>query len=216
MDPQAIRDHCRQKLIPYTLRAFSPLPLPANPLILDIGCGSGVPTLALMKACAGRFVAVDPDPSCLNRLRRKVRALKLSDRIEVIQASILALPPLAKTFDLVVAEGSLHIVGFEAGMRVVDGLLKPGGHALIHEPLAGDRKRRAFLRRAGWSLIDVFVLDEGVWWNSFFAPLERAVGEASDDAAFASERREIAAFKSRPRENRSIYYVLRKSRRTGQ
>lgn len=211
MHPLEIRDRCRLNLIPYTLRAFALVALPEDPLILDIGCGSGVPTLALMKACAGRFVAVDTDRSSLERLRQKARALNCSGRIELIQASVLALPVFPDPFDLVVAEGSLHYAGFPAGMGVIVRLLKPGGYALVHEPLAGDRNRRAFLRGAGMILIDSIVLDEDVWWNSYFAPMESAIGEAGDSVAFAAERREIAAFKKRPRENRSVYYVLRKS-----
>jgi ubiquinone/menaquinone biosynthesis C-methylase UbiE len=216
MDPLEIRDRCRSGLIPYTLRAFSLISLPADPLILDIGCGSGVPTLALMNACAGRFVAVDPDPSCLERLRKKVRALPGGERVALIQASVLALPEFPAGFDLVVAEGSLHLVGFEAGMAVIVRLLKPGGHALVHEPLAGDRERRAFLDQAGMILLDACVLDDAVWWRAYFAPLERAIGESGDAAAFAEERREIAAFKNRPWESRSIYYVLKKSVGGGQ
>ena len=39
-----IRDRCRRNLNRYTLRAFSLIPVPADPYILDVGCGSGVPT----------------------------------------------------------------------------------------------------------------------------------------------------------------------------
>jgi len=210
MDPFEIRDRCRRNLNRYTLRAFSLIPVPADPLILDIGCGSGVPTLALMDACPGRFVAVDHDPTCLERLRRKVQSLKEAQRIELIQASILALPPFREKFDVILAEGSLHIVGFAAGMSIVNALLKRGGHALIHEPLAGDRKRKAFLEKTGLRLIDSFVLDETIWWDEYFACLERSIHEAGGDVVFAEERREIAEFKSHPARNRSIYYVLQK------
>ncbi len=205
-----IRDRCRRNLNRYTLRAFSLIAVPADPLILDIGCGSGVPTLALMAVCPGRFVAVDPDPSCMERLRQKVRALKDSTRIELIQASIFALPPFPEPFDLIVAEGSLHIAGFKAGMAIVNALLKSGGHALIHEPLAGDREKRAFFKKAGLRVIDAFVLDEKVWWNEYFCCLEQEIVAAGDAAAFAEEIRELKEFKRDPKKNRSIYYILRK------
>jgi ubiquinone/menaquinone biosynthesis C-methylase UbiE len=211
MEPYEIRDRCRRNLNRHTLRAFSLIPLPADPRILDIGCGSGVPTLALMDACPGRFVAVDPDARALERLRRKVESLDLSARIELIQASIFALPPFPEKFDITVAEGSLHITGFAAGMTVLNTLLKRWGHALIHEPLAGDRKRRAFFQKTGLHLIDAFVLDEAIWWNEYFACLERSLREEGGNAMFTEETREIAEFKSHPARNRSIYYVLRKN-----
>ena len=210
MDPFEIRDRCRRNLNRHVLRAFSLIPVPADPRILDIGCGSGVPTLALMGACPGRFVAVDPDARSLDRLRRKVEALDLSARIELIQASIFDLQPFPEKFDIVVAEGSLHIAGFEAGMAVVNALLKRGGHALIHEPLAGDRKRRTFFEKAGLRLIDAFVLDDKIWWNEYFACLERSIREGGGGTVFAEETREIAEFKSHPERNRSIYYILQK------
>jgi SAM-dependent methyltransferase len=210
MDPYEIRDRCRSNLNRYTLRAFALIPVAADPLILDIGCGSGVPTLALMAACPGRFVAVDPDPACLEQLRHKAQALDYSARIELIQASIFALPPFKMKFDVIVAEGSLHIVGFAAGMKVVVELLKPGGHALLHEPLAGDRKKRRFFKKTGLRMIDAFVLDETIWWSDYFACLEQAVREGGGGALFAEERREIAEFRRHPDRNRSIYYVLRK------
>ncbi|MCU0237764.1 MAG: class I SAM-dependent methyltransferase [Acidobacteria bacterium] len=210
MDPYEIWDRCRRNLNRYTLRAFSLIPIAADPLILDIGCGSGVPTLALMAACPGRFVAVDPDASALDRLRRKAEALDLSARIELIQASVLALPPFPEKFDVIVAEGSLHIAGFEAGMAIACDLLKSGGHALIHEPLAGDRKRRTFCKKAGLRMIDTLVLDEKIWWEEYFACLERAIHAAGGGPLFAKESREIAEFKSHPERNRSIYYILKK------
>ncbi|MBN2398734.1 MAG: class I SAM-dependent methyltransferase [Candidatus Aminicenantes bacterium] len=211
MDPFEIRDHCRRNLNHYILRAFSLIRVPADPCILDIGCGSGVPTLALMEVCPGRFVAVDPDAHSLGRLRRKVEALDLSDRIELIQASIFELPPFPEKFDIVVAEGSLHIAGFEAGMAVANALLKSRGQALIHEPLAGDRKRRAFFKKSSLWLIDSFILDNKIWWNEYFACLERSIRENGGDSVFAEEAREIVEFKSHPERNRSIYYILQKS-----
>jgi ubiquinone/menaquinone biosynthesis C-methylase UbiE len=210
MDPYEIRDRCRSNLNRYTLRAFSLITVPALPCFLDVGCGTGVSTLALMGACPGRFVAVDPDARSLDRLRRKVEALELSTRIELIQASVFALPPFPQKFDVAVAEGSLHIAGFEAGMSVVNGLLKRGGHALVHEPLAGDRKRREFFARTGLHLIDSFVLSEAVWWGEYFACLERSIQGAGGGAEFSEERREIAEFKKHPARNRSAYYILRK------
>jgi predicted RNA methylase len=66
-----IRDNCRKNLNKYTLRAFSLIPKIENPLILDMGCGTGVPTLALMEACNCSMYAVDVDNLSLLWLFRK-------------------------------------------------------------------------------------------------------------------------------------------------
>jgi len=42
-----MKDHFRERLNKYTRRAFQMLPKVENPHILDIGCGSGVPTIEL-------------------------------------------------------------------------------------------------------------------------------------------------------------------------
>jgi ubiquinone/menaquinone biosynthesis C-methylase UbiE len=210
MDPFEIKDRCRKNLTRYTLRAFSLIRVPAEPLILDIGCGSGVPTLALMGICPGRFVAVDPDPVSLKRLRRKVRALNCSARIELIQASIFALPTFPDKFDIILAEGSLHIVGFEAGMSIVYALLKNNGHALIHDQLHHDAEKRTFFKKIGLYLIDAFVLNEEIWRNEYYSCLERAILEAGVARLFAEETREINDNKKNPETFRSIYYILKK------
>ncbi len=210
MDQNEIKDQCRKNLNRYTLRAFSLIPISPDPFILDIGCGSGVPTLALLESCSGRFVAVDCDPACLERLRSKVQRLQAAVRIEVIQASILALPQFPEKFDIILAEGSLHNVGFKTGMSIVNDLLKNNGHALIHEPLDRDKEKRMFFKKIGLEMIEAFVLNEDVWRNEYFACLENSIAHAGDGALLSEVTREIAEFRRNPKSCQSIYYILRK------
>ncbi|HBW35358.1 class I SAM-dependent methyltransferase [Desulfosporosinus sp. BICA1-9] len=83
-----IRDNCRKNLNKYTIKAFSIIPKIDNPQLLDMGCGTGVPTL-LMEVCNGKIYAVDPDNSSLFWLKEKVKKLNYSDRIRIIHASVL-------------------------------------------------------------------------------------------------------------------------------
>ena len=48
------KDVFRQKLTKYTSMAFYILPPINNPNILDIGCGTGVPTIKLAKISVGQ------------------------------------------------------------------------------------------------------------------------------------------------------------------
>ena len=43
------KDHIRENLNKYTRKAFRLLPKLKNPNIVDIGCGTGVPTIELAK-----------------------------------------------------------------------------------------------------------------------------------------------------------------------
>lgn len=56
---QAYKDHLREGLVKYTRKAFKMLPKRPFPCILDIGCGSGVPTMELAKLSDGEIVAID-------------------------------------------------------------------------------------------------------------------------------------------------------------
>lgn len=72
-NPNEIKDHCRKNLSKYTIKAFSSVPQIDKPLILDMGCGTGVPALALLENCNGHIYAVDSDQSCLLWLTEKVK-----------------------------------------------------------------------------------------------------------------------------------------------
>jgi ubiquinone/menaquinone biosynthesis C-methylase UbiE len=208
VNPFAIKDRCRKNLSRYTLRAFSAIPAIADPLVLDIGCGSGVPTLALMEACQGRFCAVDPDPSCLEWLRQKVDELNYSGRIELIRASIFDLPAFPERFDVILAEGVLHIVGFERGLLALNALLCDGGHMIIHDQVDRGVEKKAFFTQIGLLLVESFSLTEKVWWSEYYACLEQAIRKTGCERLLKREVGEINEIKSSPGKFRSIYYIL--------
>ena len=62
---QAIKDRLRKHLLKYTRRAFRMLPPLEKPRILDIGCGSGVPSIVLARLSRGQVIGLDIDPSLL-------------------------------------------------------------------------------------------------------------------------------------------------------
>jgi len=60
-----IKDKCREDLLMYMKEAVSLLPLINNPKILDIGCGTGVPTIWLAANLGGTITAIDTDSASL-------------------------------------------------------------------------------------------------------------------------------------------------------
>ena len=48
-----LKDKIRKRLLKYTRKAFHILPQMNKPRILDVGCGSGIPTLELARLSQG-------------------------------------------------------------------------------------------------------------------------------------------------------------------
>jgi ubiquinone/menaquinone biosynthesis C-methylase UbiE len=66
------RDQFRERLNKYTRKAFKMLPKLEKPRILDIGCGSGVPTIELAKLSEGEIIGIDVNQPFLDKLNIKI------------------------------------------------------------------------------------------------------------------------------------------------
>ena len=78
--------------------------------VLDLGCGSGVHSVAMAQHGA-LVTAVDLDPESVATTRDLALRFGVSDRIETMTASVFALPPECGTFDIVYSWGVLHHTG---------------------------------------------------------------------------------------------------------
>ncbi|MCP4129453.1 MAG: class I SAM-dependent methyltransferase [bacterium] len=210
MNPSSyeIKDECRKNLSKYTIQAFSLIPEIENPVLLDIGCGSGVATVALAEKFNGMIYAVDPDQSSLNRLKEKVAALDYADRFKIIHGSLFDNSLVNNTFDIVVAEGLLNVVGFEKGLPALMKLLKKNGYLLIHDELKNDSEKRKIFRKNDLVLLDIFQLDSTVWWDEYYCCLEAKIKSIDNDSLFGQELNEINECKKNPDAFQSIYYIL--------
>ncbi len=204
-----IRDRCRRNLNKYTIEAFSLMPSIDKPLILDMGCGTGVPTLALTEISNGGIYAVDSDDSCLLWLEEKVKALNCANRIKVIHASVFDENLFDEKFDIVLAEGLLNVIGFEKGLPVLIKHLKDTGYLIIHDEFKRGREKRALFKKYNLELLNSFVLDENVWWDDYYRCLEKSISK-ENEGLFEREINEIIQFKKNPEIFKSIYYVLKK------
>lgn len=204
-----IRDNCRRNLNRYTIKAFSHIPKIDNPLILDMGCGTGVPTLALIEICNGHVYAVDTDDSCLIWLRKKVKALDYSNRIEVIHASAFDCNLFQHKFDIVIAEGLLNVIGFERGLTILIDYLKDQGYMIIHDELHNDLEKKTLFAKYKLELVSSFELNEKIWWNEYYSCIEKSIMEKDDEGWF-EEMRQIDNFKENSENFKSIYYIVKK------
>lgn len=134
--------------------------------VLDLCCGTGDLALALAQAGKARTVGADFAHSMLVRARAKsahfsaTHGTDLSARMALFEADALRLPFADASFDLVTsAFGFRNLANYEAGLREVHRVLKPGGTVAIlefaepPEGFLGDSYRWYFtkvLPRIGW------------------------------------------------------------------
>ena len=99
-----------------------------NADILVAGCGTGQQAIeTALRFPQASVLAIDLSRASLAYGLRKTRELGI-DRIEYVQADILKLASIGRTFDLIAAVGVLHHLADPfAGWRVLVALLRPGG-----------------------------------------------------------------------------------------
>ena len=169
------KDHIRENLNKYTRKAFESLPKLENPHILDIGCGTGVPTIELAKISEGHIIGIDIDETSLNLLRRKLRETGLNNRVSVIQDSVQTMNFPEERFDIIWAEGSIFVSGFEKSIKAWRRFLKPNGFLVLHDENKDKNKKLGLITKYGYAIIAQFELPDNLWWLEYYTPLEQLI-----------------------------------------
>jgi ubiquinone/menaquinone biosynthesis C-methylase UbiE len=213
------RDIVRGRLLKYTRRAFRMLPKLDKPRILDIGCGSGVPTMELARLGEGEVIGIDIDQPGLDKLNRKIRDAGFSNRVQAVNCTILNMVFPDESFDIIWSEGSIFVIGFERGIRAWKRFLKPSGFMVIHDEKGNVQEKLEQISKCGYKLLGHFILSEDTWRTEYFAPLEKLVAKYqtsyTDDPQKLEElnqaQRELEMFKNYPERNNSVYFVMQKN-----
>lgn len=215
LQPFEIKDNCRQHLTKYLIQAISILPNKNNSLILDVGCGTGVPTLALSSEFENVIFAVDNNEANYKCLKEKIETLNLSNRIIPIQKSVFEMDFTENIFDIVIAEGLLNVIGFETGLSIVDKYVKENGYFIIHDEYKNHEEKLKLIQKHNYMVINSFVLDENIWWNEYYKHIEYQLLKIDRNVVvtiFSNELNEIELYKKQSDLFRSIYYILKKNR----
>lgn len=112
--------------------------------VLDIGCGSGVWSLALAQKYPAAHVTGLDLPAVLEAFRARAADLGVADRIATIPGDVHALD-IPRAFDLVVIANVLRIESPERAKAIVDraaSAIVPGGQLLVVDALAGGTPER--------------------------------------------------------------------------
>ena len=211
-------DRLREGLLKHTRSAFRLLPKLKRPRILDIGCGSGVPTLELAKLSGGEVTGIDIDQSRLDRLARRIARAGLSKRVKIKNCSMFAMDFPDESFDIIWAEGSLAVIGFERGLIEWRRLLKPKGFLVVHAETSKTIDKLMLIPSLGYRLLNQLSLPEDAHWTDYYEPLESRIQELrakyKNDPETLEElgkhQKEIDLVKRNPKEFSSAFYILRK------
>jgi SAM-dependent methyltransferase len=221
-----------------TRRAFRMMEdLPAEPRILDIGCGPGMQTIELLGLSGGTVVALDLLPRMISRVRDAAERAGFADRLETVQADMNEMEFRPGSFDVVWSEGALYFMGFEKGLARVKELVKPGGYVAVSESvwLEPDpppevvelwseypeidtvEAKLEVISRLGYAPVGHFVLPASSWTDEYYGPLAKRTSEYAREwtgipeaeSVLEEAYREIAIFSKHSRYYSYAFFVMR-------
>jgi ubiquinone/menaquinone biosynthesis C-methylase UbiE len=108
-------------------------PSVAGRRILEVGCGSGVLTVALA-ASGAHVTAVDVSTGGLGVTRERAAHFGVGERVETLQSPAEALDLPERSYDLFLAKSVVHHLLIDEAMPRAYRFLKPGGRGAIIEP----------------------------------------------------------------------------------
>lgn len=211
-------DNLREGFNKYTRKAFQMIPELHKPHILDIGCGSGVPTIELAKLSNGQIIGLDIQQSLLDKLKRKIKEEGFSNRVRTVKGSMFEIDFPDESFDIIWAEGSISIIGFENGLKIWRRFLKPNGFLVVHDDIKNITNKRKQIPNHGYNIKGYFSLPQDAWWINYYSPLEDKIQELRkkyiDDSEalkiLNEKQNEIEMFKKNPKSHGSVFFIMEK------
>ena len=167
-----------------------------DPLILDLGCGTGMQTFELSRFFGGTIYALDNHKPFLKRIEEKSWELSLESKLKCIHGDMLYPSFKDEKFDIIWAEGSIYNLGVEKGLRGYRPFLKDRGYFAFTEVswLKDDppeelkkfwdeeypdiktiKENIDIIEKCSYSLVDSFILPDTAWWDDYYLPLEKKI-----------------------------------------
>ncbi len=212
-------EQARTFFLQYTRKAFLMLPKMEKPKILDVGCGSGLPTIEMAKLSNGEVTGIDIDQTCIVRFRKRIINDGLSGRVTAIEGTLDDVKFPNESFDVVWSEGVIGELTFKKELEDWRRLIKPDGFLVIHYQILEAQDTIAQLQNMGYVLTETVLVPEKAWWTEFYKPLEEKMGILLDKYKYNLEalkllktlQNEIEVVKKEPNRFNTAFYIMRKT-----
>jgi len=212
------KDILRERFTKYTVKAFRMLPDMDKPRILDIGCGTGSPTMELARLSDGQIIGLDIDQLALDKLNKKIEQAGLSDRVKTVKRSMFEMDFPEEHFDIIWSEGAIARMGFTRGLTEWGRFLKINGCLVIHDEINSIKTKLEQISECGYGLLGHFTVPVEVWVTEYYQPLEKRISQLrakySDNPdlirVLNQEKVEIEKVKKNPESYRSVFFLMQK------
>ncbi|MFX1409124.1 MAG: methyltransferase domain-containing protein [Promethearchaeota archaeon] len=210
-------EELRKEFLKYTRKAFQMLPKMDKPHILDIGCGTGIPTIELARLSNGEIIGIDIDQDALDKLNLKIEKKGLSNRVKTVNCSLYETEFPDKNFNILWDEGVIHILDLKKSLKECNRLLKPNGFLVIGEMIKWIKDKFEIFSEFGFKFKNHFLLPEKCWWTDYYEPLEKRIKElrkkyqrSENLEKLKQHEREIKMVKKNPKEFDCGFYIMQK------
>ncbi|MCO7188811.1 MerR family transcriptional regulator [Pseudoalteromonas sp. XMcav2-N-2] len=200
-----------------THKALTHVPF-APQTVLDIGCGKGFATELLATQTQAQITAVDNETQAIDSLAQRLKQQGLDKRVTPLCASMTALPFAPGSFDLLWAESSAYIMGFEAALNAWRPLLRSAGCLMVSDlvwlqdtpseqasafwqqeypDMQAIAARLVQIEQAGFRVLAHFTLSQQAWadyYEQLKAEVKKQLSHQPESAALLDMAREIAIY----------------------
>jgi ubiquinone/menaquinone biosynthesis C-methylase UbiE len=215
----------RETFLEHTREAYALLPAfdTGSPRILDVGCGTGTPTMELARLSGGKVVGIDVDELALEVMRDRVAEAGLGDQVTALHGSIHETDFPDASFDLLWEEGVLHLLDTGRSLPQCRRLLKQGCYLVVHETNSWFDSVHDRLADFGFSLRQKHLLPKHYWLTAYAEPLDanlRAFAQSHDlealdevaAKAFATHQAAVASIRADPGATDCAFHLLQRTR----
>jgi SAM-dependent methyltransferase len=164
----------------------------------------------------------------------------IQDKIRALNQSMFEIDFPEEYFDIIWAEGSIFIIGFERGLMEWKQYLKPKGFLAVHEMTwlkhnppkeIRDYWKKVYpdintiefnleiIKKSGYNIIGFFPLPEDAWWDFYYEPLEKRLkkmrvkykNNKKAQEMINIEQEEIDLFRRYSSWYGSVFFVMQKN-----